>query len=41
MITEVKHFKEQRDEIRRWEKLRDEKVRGPLGGPELPEKLII
>ena len=26
MMTEVKHFKDQRDEIRQWEKLRDAKV---------------
>ena len=26
MLTEVKHFKEQRDEIRQWERLRDAKV---------------
>lgn len=40
MITEVKHFKEQRDQIRRWEKLRDEKVRSPLCA-DLLQKLII
>lgn len=27
MLTEVKHFKEQREEVRQWEKMRDAKVR--------------
>ncbi len=29
MAVEVKHFREQRDEIRQWEKLRDAKVGSP------------
>lgn len=31
MLTEVKHFKEQRDEVRQWEKLQDARVSDHVG----------
>jgi len=31
MLTEVKHFKEQRDEIKQWERLNDDKVSSHSG----------
>lgn len=27
MLTEAKHFREQKEEVRQWEKMRDAKVR--------------
>jgi hypothetical protein len=36
MLTEAKHFKEQTEEIRRWEDLRDEKVSHAVRRPAKP-----
>jgi structural maintenance of chromosome 1 len=32
MLTEVKHFKEQKEEVKQWERLRDEKVSDARAG---------